>query len=178
MGTETDLLVQLQVGDDAALKALYDLLSNNVYALAWQMLGSREDAEEVLQDTFVKLHHSIDRFDPELSSGKAYVYTIARNEARMRLRALRSRPVKAGDYDLHSPASTFANPHERDHETYVLVKGVLEHLQHEDARLLKASFYEGYSHAELAEQTGLSLGTVKSRIRRALQRLRERLVDA
>lgn len=177
MGTETDLILRLQAGDDAALKDLYDLLADNIYALARQMLGSREDAEEVLQDTFLKLHSSAERFNPDLSSGRAYVYTIARNEARMRLRAGRSRPVKA-NIDLHDAASTFSDPYKKDHETHLAVKRALAHLHVEDAQLLKASFFEGYSHAELSEQTGLPLGTVKSRIRRAFGKLRERLEDA
>ena len=178
MGTETDLILRLRSGDDAALKALYDHLAHNVYALAWQMLKSREDAEEVLQDTFLKLYETASRFDPDLSSGKAYVYTIARNEARMRLRARRARPVKVGDVDLHSSTSAFAHPHKPDHETHVTLEKVLGHLHAEDAHLLRASFFEGYSHAELSHQTGLPLGTVKSRIRRALQKLRESLEDA
>lgn len=176
MGTETDLILRLQAGDDAALKALYELLAHNVYALARQLLGSREDAEEVLQDTFLKLCNSVERFDPNLSSGKAYVYTIARNEARMRLRAGRSRPVKAR-LDLHETAGTFSNPREPDYEAQLTVERALGHLHADDAQLLKASFFEGYSHAELSRQTGLPLGTIKSRIRRAFQSLRGRLED-
>ena len=177
MPTETELMLRLQSGDDAALAGLYEVLGSHVYALALQMLRNREDAEEVLQDSFVKLHHSAARFDPEMGSVRAYLYTIARNEARMRLRAKRSRPKKSASYDLHEPNSSFRAPSKDDHDLRISLDGALEHLNAEDAHLLKASFFQGYTHAELSEQTGLPLGTVKSRVRRALLKLRDMLVD-
>ena len=177
MHTETELMLRLQSGDDSALAGLYDALGPNVYALALQMLSNREDAEEVLQDTFGKLYQNVTRFDPELGSARAYIYTIARNEARMRLRAKRSRPSKAESYDLYDATSPFKAPNKVDHDLRISLGKALEHLHDDDAKLLKASFFEGYSHAELSEQTGLPLGTVKSRVRRALLKLREVLVD-
>lgn len=178
MHTETDLMLRLHSGDEAALVSLYELLGNNVYALALQMLRNREDAEEVLQDTFVKLFQTAGRFQPELGSARAYIYTIARNEARMRLRAKKSRPSKAEGIDLHEAGSPFQAPSDVDHDARISVGKALEHLHDEDVNLLKASFFAGYSHAELSERTGLPLGTVKSRVRRALLKLRDLLVDA
>ena len=173
---EADLIFRIRSGDEVALASLYKLLGPNVFALALHMLRNREDAEEVLQDTFVKLYQTAERFDPELGSAKAYVYTIARNEARMRLRARKSRPGKA-DLDVHAADSLFPAAH-IDADVSMVVEAALEHLHHEDANLLQASFFQGYSHAELSEQTGLPLGTVKSRVRRALLKLRALLVDA
>ncbi|MCA9835382.1 MAG: sigma-70 family RNA polymerase sigma factor [Trueperaceae bacterium] len=177
MDTEEQLILGLQSGDEASLARLYELLSNQVYALALQMLRNREDAQEVLQDTFVKLYQNAERFKPEFGSARAYIYTIARNECRMRLRAKQSRPQKLADIDLHDPASSFGDGHETDHDVRITVAKALEHLETEDQHLLKASFYEGYSHAELADQTGMPLGTVKSKVRRALLKLRDFLGD-
>jgi RNA polymerase sigma-70 factor, ECF subfamily len=172
MDDETNLIIRLSQGDETALQDLYERLSRQVFSLALQMLNSRQDAEEVLQDTFVKLvtHNG---FNPTYGSARAYIYTIARNECLMRLRAKGSRP-QLSEIDIHeSPLEGAA----KDHDTSLSVQQALSKLESLDAKLLKASFYWGYTHDELAVQTGLPLGTVKSRVRRALLKLREILGD-
>lgn len=171
MDTEAQLIFALQLGDEAALAKLYHLLADTIYALALQLLKSHEDAEEVLQDTFIKLHQHAERFNPEFGSARAYIYTIARNEARMRLRARQSRPLKLAELDLHDTNSPF-EAEQTDHDLRITVLKALEHLTAEDKQLVEASFFAGFSHAELSEQTGLALGTLKSRLRRALLKLR------
>ncbi len=174
MDTESELIIRLQLGDEAAFAELYELLANNVYALALQMLKNREDAEEVLQDCFIKLHQNANRFKPEFGSARAYIYTIARNEARMRLRAKQSRPKSNNDFDIHDPASTF-EAKSTDHDTRIFLEKALGDLNQTDKHLLEASFFQGYTHHDLSEQTGLPLGTIKSRLRRALLKLKEGL---
>ena len=174
MDSELELMRRIQKGDEFALAQLYERFSSNVYALAFEMLRNHEDAEEVRQDTFVYLFKRADRFDPERGSVRAYAYTVARSESLMRLRNKRSRPVKAAEIDLHDAASAFPAT-DADHETQLYVRHALSQLQADDAKLLEASFLQGCTHAELAERTGLQLGTLKSRIRRALLKLRELL---
>lgn len=173
MHPEAVLLVRLQRGDEQALDELYTCLGGRIYALALKMLGNREEAEELLQDTFVKLCRSAD-YDPERASARAYVYTVARNGALSRLRGRRARPLKADAWDVHDPTAPFrAEAHNTDDR--LLVAKVLQHLTDEDRRLVHYAFFWGYSHRELAELTGLPLGTIKSRIRRALAALRQHL---
>lgn len=174
MDDEAALVIRLSQGDEPALSELYERLSRQVFSLALQLLGSHQDAEEVLQDTFVKLYHH-NGYKPELGSARAYIYSIARNEALMRLRAKRSRPISS-DIDLHSSDSSFEAPG-KDSDARLLLQHAFKQLDDTDAKLLNAAFYQGYSHDELAEQTGLPLGTVKSRIRRALLKLRDVLGD-
>lgn len=169
---------RVQAGDELALAQLFERLGRPVYALAYEMLRSREDAEEVRQDTFVHLFRRAARFDPERGSVRAYVYTVARSECLMRLRARRSRPVKAQQIDLSASSSPFADASKGDRETRLRVREALRHLPAEDARLLEASFLQGFTHAELAACTGIPLGTLKSRIRRALYKLRDLLGEA
>lgn len=179
MDPEAELIVRMQRGDEAALKNLYDLLSSNVFALARQMLGGAEDAEEVVQDTFVKVYENADRFDPGKGSARAWTYTIARNACRMRLRARGSRPRKADAVDLHEPGAPFeAPPGGAGHVERLTVQAALARLEHDEAALLTASFFDGYSHREIADRLDAPLGTVKSRIRRALLKLRDFLDDA
>lgn len=166
MDTASELMLRVAEGDESALGRLYERLGGNVFALALHMLGNREDAEEVLQDSFVNLYRSARRFDPALGSVRAYAYTIARNQARMRLRNRRSR-LSTEPLDDREPSAPPA-----DKASAIALNGALARLEHDEVRLLEAAFFDGFSHIELAERTGLPLGTLKSRIRRALLKLR------
>lgn len=172
MDAESELVRRLAHGDESALGRLYERLGGNVYSLALHMLGTREDAEEVLQDAFVKLYRNASKFDPSLGTARAYLYTIARNEARMRLRSRSSRPATA---PLEDKEGVLAAPADRDRQA---IDGALSQLDGDELSLLQAAFFDGYSHAELARHTGLPLGTLKSRIRRALRKLRGALGEA
>lgn len=168
---EATLLMRLQHGDQAALHALYTRLSSNVYALAINLLQNREEAEEVLQDTFFKLFGSSQSFQADRGSARAFVYTVARNDCLSRLRAKRSRPTQDTEWDVHDPErQPSAAP--SDPVLNAQTEQALEQLEPLDRDLLRESFYGGYSHGELAERFDLPLGTVKSRVRRALLTLR------
>jgi RNA polymerase sigma-70 factor (ECF subfamily) len=119
------------------------------------MLQSREEAEEVLQDTFLRLHRKIDTYDPELGSPRAFVYTIARNEALSRLRARTARPVSALEQDVHDPATVLAGSEPPDPLTHMEVDHALATLDPKDKKLLHLVFFQGYSHTEVAKLVGL-----------------------
>jgi RNA polymerase sigma-70 factor, ECF subfamily len=169
---EAALVIRLQARDESALAELYERLGNKVYTLALTMLRSHEEAEEVLQDAFLKLYRGASSF--EGGSARAFLYTIARNECLLRLRTKRSRPSKADDYDLHDPNASFSNLSTQPSDTVVnvMLEQALDQLDETDQKLVKGAFFDGYSHAELASNSGLPLGTVKSRVRRALLTLR------
>jgi RNA polymerase sigma-70 factor, ECF subfamily len=176
---EAALVIRLQARDESALAELYERLGAKVFTLAINMLNSHEEAEEVLQDTFLKLYRNASSFSVEGGSARAYLYAIARNECLSRLRAKRSRPNKADSYDLHDPNTTFTNfntpnlsTQPSDTVTNVMLEQALDQLEETDQKLVKGAFFDGYSHAELAANSGLPLGTVKSRVRRALLTLR------
>ncbi len=90
-------------GDERALEELYRRYGGAVYALLLRMLGSREEAEEVLQDTFVQIHREASRYVIERGTVTAFTFTIARNLAISRLRSRKARPQKNEDHDLHDP---------------------------------------------------------------------------
>lgn len=168
---EATLLLRLNHGDQAALHDLYTRLSGNVYALALNLLQSREEAEEVLQDTFLKLCGSDHGYRADRGSARAFIYTVARNKCLSRLRAKRARPAQDAAWDLHDPER---QPHAASSDPVLNAQTEqgLELLEPLDRDLLRESFYGGYSHGELAERFELPLGTVKSRVRRALLTLR------
>ena len=173
MELEAELVARLQRGDEGALAELYERLGGNVYALALKLLKSREEAEEVVQDTFLTLYRKAESYHTLHRSPRAFVYTIARNEALSRLRKRGARPSKADGWDVHDPTTVFSSPAPADPTTSLFVGKMLEHVDAEERKLLEGSFYSGYTHAELSELTGMPLGTVKSKLRRALLKLRD-----
>ncbi|UBV44384.1 sigma-70 family RNA polymerase sigma factor (plasmid) [Deinococcus taeanensis] len=168
------LMVQLQHGQDGALKALYDQLAGVTYRVCLRMLVSPEDAEEVLQDTFLRLEVQAHRYAPARGTVQTFVLTIAHHLCLERMRARRARPqaldAPLDDRTVDPPAQS---PH--DPLNQALVDTALVTLPPTDRLLLEGMFFGGHTHAELTVRTGLPLGTVKSRLRRALLKLRERM---
>ena len=151
---------------------LYGRLGGHVYTLAVKLLRSPEEAEEVVQDTFLKLYNA-NSYRTVNRSPRAYVYTIARNLALSRLRERSARPLKADAWDVYDPQAGFAAPDPADPTTNLLVERLLSKLSVEERTLLEQNLFEGYTHAELSQRTGMPLGTVKSKLRRALLKLRD-----
>jgi len=170
------LIVHLQQGREDALKALYDQFSGVTYRVCLRMLGSPEDAEEALQDTFLRLETQAARYDPSRGTVQTFVLTLAHHLCLERLRARRARPQgQPGTFD-DSNFDLPAPPPARDPLDQALVEAALLSLPETDRALLEGMFFGGYTQAELTARTGLPLGTVKSRLRRALLKLRERML--
>lgn len=172
--TDDELIRRLAQGHDDAAEDLFRRYAPPVFTLALQMLRSREEAEEVLQDTFLKLYRVAGRYEAERGSVKTFIYAVARNQALSRLRTRKRTPATMA-YDVQ--ASTLAAG-EADPLTGIMVRGALEQLTAQERTLLEASFYEGASHEQLASRHGLPLGTLKSKLRRALLKLRDLLGEA
>ena len=172
---ETILMARVHFGDGAALAELYARLGPHVYALCYELLHSREDAEEVLQDTFARLSSGPHHYRPALGSPRAFVYTVARNAALSRLRARKARPATL-DPEL-VPAERLAAQN-NDLDAKSSVEAAMQQLSERDQSLLHDAFFQGLTHPEIATTQGLPLGTVKTRLRRALQSMRRRLEDA
>ena len=174
--TEAQLLERVATGDERALEELHAMLAPKVFALAMRMLRVREEAEEVLQDTFVHLYRDLTRRVTRHATGpehpRAFVYTIARNLCLSRLRARSTRPVIAADLELEEVGSKSSGPVTTDPVDRVVVRAALARLAVDERSLLEAMYFDGWSHSELAERTSLPLGTVKAKQRRALLKLR------
>jgi RNA polymerase sigma-70 factor, ECF subfamily len=170
--TEAQLLERVATGDERALEELHALLAPKVFALAMRMLRVREEAEEVLQDTFVHLYRDLTRRASGTEHPRAFVYTIARNLCLSRLRARSTRPVIAADLELEEVSPQSSGPVMTDPVDRVVVRAALARLAVDERSLLEAMYFDGWSHSELAERTSLPLGTVKAKLRRALLKLR------
>ncbi len=186
-------------GDADALAALYDRYADAVYRAAFRRLGDKQLAEEVLQDTYMALWNRAELFDPGLGSLLAWLSTIARNRAVDRLRALGRRPAAV-------PLSSVLPDDDREDRSFdrllsrgalvgsgtasvdplaVLedaavadeIRAALDAIPKVERTVLELAYYEELTQSEIAERLGWPLGTVKTRTRRALMRLRVAMTE-
>jgi RNA polymerase sigma-70 factor (ECF subfamily) len=172
-GDDEALLGRVARQDRAALRTLYDRWASQSLAVALRVLGSRADAEEVIQETFVEVWRRAAQFDVERGSGRSWVMAIARNRSidRLRHRAATARlSDHARDEDaLPRPPTPLEDVEQR--EARDRVRAALMSLQPEQRRALELAYYEGLSQSEISEKLGEPLGTVKSRVRLAMEKL-------
>ena len=182
------LLKRVAVRDESALADLYDRHSRLAYSLIIRILRSAPDAEDVLQETFVRVWSRAETYDPRLGSPAAWLMRIARNRAIDRLRAIRVREdISVGD-DAGPEEETVRRPEPATRETPEValqesatgeaIRAAMAALSAAQRELIEAAFFEGYTHDELSTRFGLPLGTVKTRIRTGLGVLRGRLEHA
>jgi RNA polymerase sigma-70 factor (ECF subfamily) len=167
-------------GDQEALAALYDDTSSLLFSLALRILRRREDAEEAVLDAYSRAWRLAARFDPARASVLTWLVMIARSVSIDRLRATAARESRSepldGPQDPPDPGeapemeAVFSQQRDR-------VRAALNRLPVEQREAIELAFFEGLSHSELAERTGLPLGTVKTRVRLGLGRLREHLME-
>ncbi|WP_034345348.1 RNA polymerase sigma factor [Deinococcus misasensis] len=171
----TQLLIRIQRGDQDALRELFEDLGPTVKAVSFRMLGSIEDAEEVMQDAFVVLYNKASTYTPERASVKTYLCGIAHKMCLERLRSRSSRPQKVEEWDIHDPETETLSAEVQQQDDKIVVEKALSTLEPTEKKLLELAFYDGYSHSELVEHTGMALGTLKSKLRRALLKLKTTL---
>lgn len=173
---DSALIEKMMAGDESALSALYDRYSAMLFGMLTRILQDRHAAEEVLQDLFLQLWRNAGQFDSSRGSLLAWLMVIARNRAISRLRGARNRELleeNDGDY-----ANTFASDQniEDDASRAELARSVsaaLDTLPAEQRRALELAYFEGMTQSEIAARTGCPLGTVKTRVRAAMQSLKQ-----
>jgi RNA polymerase sigma-70 factor (ECF subfamily) len=182
------LVRRMQAGDQRALSEFYDRWFPVVNCLVSRMVKSATDVEDVVEETFWQAWRQADRFAEDRGSVQTWLLTIARSRALDRLRSLKRRREDSIDDVAAPPSSAIASadsplpPSSSDplldaelHERRVLVREALAELPREQREALELGYFGGLSQSEIAERTGLPLGTVKTRMRLALLKLRDRL---
>jgi RNA polymerase sigma-70 factor, ECF subfamily len=173
-------IAKIAAGDQQALGWLYDRYARSLYSLAYKSLGSVEECEELVIDVFAQVWRIADRYDGQRARVDTWLFMMARSRILDRLRR-KQRQAKVTDaISLDPPINEAPGPgvdaeiaERRDH-----VRSVLTHLPPEQQHVLELAYYQGLSHREIAEHTGLALGTVKTRIRLGLEKLRSALKDS
>jgi RNA polymerase sigma-70 factor (ECF subfamily) len=178
------LLQRIAAHDTAALAELYDRHSRLLFGLILRIVRDRAEAEEILQEAFVRVWTRAETYDARMGGPLPWIVRLARNFAIDRLRARRSRaaidaPAPEG-HVAEAPALDIQSPEALvlDAERRHALTDALAGLPDEQRRLIEAAFFEGYTHSELARHFGLPLGTVKTRIRTGMMAMRQRLEHA
>ena len=170
---ESQLVSRVAKGDERAFLSLYDRYASRVYALTLRVLGDNMLAEEATQDTFLKLWSRAKLFNPHKGSLIPWLLTIAHRTALDRLRLENRRPPASNAQEPDQawstlPDATTLNSEARWRSLYFAVQS----LSDEQRQVIDLAYYKGMSQSEIAEVLGWPLGTVKTRIRTAMQALR------
>ncbi|HEX4950797.1 MAG TPA: sigma-70 family RNA polymerase sigma factor [Blastocatellia bacterium] len=169
---------QIAAGDQAALAQFYDLTNRMAFGLILRILGDRASAEEVLLDVYTQVWRQAGTYRRERGTPLAWLTTIARTRALDRLRSGRQEmqrkesldaatDVRSGAADPETTAAS--NEHQR------LVRRALAELTVEQRQVLELAYFSGMSHSEIAAHLGQPLGTVKTRTRLGMMKLKELL---
>lgn len=186
MGSSTEhselaeLLRRIASGDQSAFGDFYDSTSRTVYGIVLSVLRDRAQAEEVAQEVYVEAWASAPRFDPELGSPRGWLNTIAHRKAVDRVRSSQrshereQRHFEADSGRLAVDTSDIVVAYDESQR----VRDALARLPEAQRTAVHLAYFEGRSYREVAEYLELPLGTVKTRIRDAMKRLRIHLKEA
>ena len=167
---DAEAMAAVAAGDQHALRHLYERYGRLAHSIAYRISGDRATAEECTQDTFVALWRRADRFDPGRGQVSTWLFAIARNIA---LSAVRRQRTTVELDDGREPDTT-AGPDDlvAAAETAARLAEAMAGLPEPQLTVLQLAYFDGLSQSEIADRLGLPLGTVKGRVRLALERLR------
>jgi RNA polymerase sigma-70 factor (ECF subfamily) len=175
--TENDefgLIQRIAEGDQRAFLEVYDQYAAKVYSLALRILSDSMLAEEATQDTFVKLWGRARTYVPERGSFAVWLLTIARRTCLDRLRQERRRPVLSDERD---PDTAWGGVTDRNVDPaearWRSLRFAVMALPDDQRQVIELAYYQGMSQSEIAAELGWPLGTVKTRMRTAMQALRQ-----
>ena len=174
---QQQLLERVAQGDKQAFAALYDEVSPRVFGLVKRLLRDHSQSEEVTQEIFLEIWQSAPRFDPNKGGASTWILTMAHRRAVDRVRASQSsrdRDLKIGIRDLDAAIDHVSESVEVrfEHERVEKAMARLTELQRQAISL---SYYGGLSNSEVAEKLSVPIGTIKTRIRDGMIRLRDEM---
>ncbi len=180
--TDAALMERILQRDASALEILYDRYGRPVYSLALRISQQHSSAEEIVQDVFLQLWRSADRYQAARGPLEPWLFTMARNRALDFLRLKREKQRRREDSDSDMAPSAVIRPDpegEIDRERRAAkVRALMNSLPEAQRRAIELAFFDGMTHSEIAATTGEALGTIKSWIRGGLLKLRESLEGA
>ncbi|MEM6867863.1 MAG: sigma-70 family RNA polymerase sigma factor [Cyanobacteria bacterium J06632_3] len=177
------LMQQIAQQDQVSLSQLYDRYARVVHALAYRLLGSREEAEEVVLDVFSQVWRTAKRYDPGKGRVDAWLFMLTRSRAldrgrkRQRDARVMESATAAEKADCFpkgpSPEDVLLSSDRRQQ-----IKAALDQIPPEQRQIIELAYFQGLSQSQIVRQTGISLGTVKTRARLGLKKLRALLQEA
>jgi RNA polymerase sigma-70 factor, ECF subfamily len=162
-------------GDAEAFTILYDRHSHAAFSLAYRVMGERQAAEDLVQDTFLKLWRSATSYRPERGSVRTWLLSIVRNRGIDQIRSQASRRRTQETFEASAPRS---QPSEAFAETLRnsqrnQVREALDTLPPEQLKILELAYFSGYTHVQISELVDVPLGTMKGRMRLGLKKMRD-----
>jgi RNA polymerase sigma-70 factor, ECF subfamily len=177
---EVQLIRRIAARDQNALSELYNAYGGMVYGLTYRILQNSTFAEEVTQDIFLTVWNQASRWDATRGTLAAWVLSIARNAAIDRLRQEQRRPLRTAldldeMLDFVGGNSTVDDPAWHDGR---LLRSLMGRLPTEQAEAIQLAFFEGLSHTEISDRLKLPLGTVKTRVRLGMMKLKDLWIES
>ncbi len=171
------LIRQTANQDREAFSQLYDRFSSLVYSLAMRMLRMSSDAEDLLQEVFVQVWHQANRYSEERGTPEAWIVNIARSRAIDKLRSIRrmERSFILTDDPAKAESSDNVESSAAESEPKLTMNSALANLPEAQRKVLELAYFDGLSQSEIADRLKEPLGTVKTRMRSGIQRLRDLL---
>jgi RNA polymerase sigma-70 factor (ECF subfamily) len=169
------LIQQVANQDRDAFSQLYDRFSTLVFTLATRMLKVRSDAEDLLQEVFVQVWRQAQNYSAERGSPEAWIINIARSRAIDKIRSIRRREqsfVLTGD-PAGAESSENVESSAAESETRLTMNSALANLPDPQRQVLELAYFDGLTQSEIADRLAEPLGTVKTRMRSGIQKLRE-----
>jgi RNA polymerase sigma-70 factor, ECF subfamily len=178
---DPDLLARVAKGDQQAYSQLYDHSSTLLFTLAVRILGNHEEAADLLQDVYLEVWRKVSRYDVGRGTPIAWLVTLTKSRAIDRLRARTPRGHRVTSPLEVAPAAQAADPGpssfetQADQELRIAVAAAVAGLPQAQQHAIELAYYEGLSHHEIAERLNQPLGTVKTRIKLGMSKLKDSL---
>lgn len=174
--TDQELIDRIINRDKTAFKEIYSRFSQAVYNLAFRMLGDREDAEEVVQEIFLQVWNKADMYDRARGAVSTWIINISRSRSIDKLRTLgyRDKNTEIDEEKLKSNSDYSRIIEDREEKNNVIGKA-LKMLPDNQRQAIELVYFEGLTHVEAAQELGEPVGTIKTRIRLGVLKLRDKI---
>jgi len=180
---EIELMKRIQARDEQALEKLYDLYNRLLFGMVISIVKKREEAEDVLQEIFVKIWNKAESFNPDRGNVYSWIVTVARNKAIDRIRSKGYKTQKKQSVSIHEPLFSLEGDKHDPMETTIfsdraeLVKKALGKIPEKQSEVIKIAYYRGMTQSEISDHLDIPLGTVKTRTRQGMIKLKRIIGD-
>lgn len=175
---EVQLMKRIKARDEDALEELYDLYKRLLFGMILSIVKKREEAEDVLQEVFVKIWNKADSFNEDRGNVYSWIVTLTRNKAIDRIRSKGYKTQKKASVSIHEPLFTLEGDKYDPMESTIfsdraeLVKKALQEIPESQSQVIKIAYYRGMTQSEIADHLDIPLGTVKTRTRQGMIKLK------
>src|SRR3954463_968821 len=178
---DEDLMALVQRGDARAFEAIYDRHGSAAFSLAYRIAGNRNAAEDIVQEAFLSVWRSGVRYQPERGNLRSWLLSVVPNRAIdwLRRSAVHTkRQVDAEGIEERKAAPELTDVEAFRREEAHTVRSAMDRLPADQLRVVELAYFGGFTHSQIADMLGMPLGTVKGRMRLALDKMRDGLGEA